>query len=69
MREPAILDAVVGAGHDGAAVLVVRVRHPGGAVDTVTLDADAARRLMEASGVERAEQLAGRDWRLLLNVT
>jgi len=66
--EPTIAAAVVAPGHDGQAVLVVRVRHPGGAVDTVTLEAEAAHRLLEACGVERAEELAGRPWRHLLDV-
>lgn len=66
--EPTILDAVVGPGHDGQAVLVVRVRHPGGAVDSVTLCANAARKLMEDCGVDAAEKLAGHPWRHLLNV-
>ena len=66
--EASIADAVVGPGHDGQAVLVVRVRHPGGAVDSVTLEADAARRLLEECGAETAAELRGRPWRHLLNV-
>lgn len=66
--EPSIADAVVGPGHDGQAVLVVRVRHPGGAIDTVTLEADAAQRLLEGCGAETAAELRGRPWRHLLNV-
>jgi len=41
--EPVIADATVAPGHDGQAVLVVRLRHENGAFDTVTLDADQAR--------------------------
>jgi len=66
--EPTILDAVVGPGHDGEAVLVVRIRYPGGAVDSVTLAANAARRLLENCGVDEADKLAGQHWRHLLNV-
>jgi len=63
-----IHDAVVAPGHDGQAVLVVRVRHENGVVDTVTLDADAARRLLEGCAADDAEQLRGQPWHRLLHV-
>ena len=59
-------DAVVAPGHDGQAVLVVRVRHDNGASDTVTLEADQARKLLEECAAESAEQLRGQPWRRLL---
>ena len=59
-------DAVVAPGHDGQAVLVVRVRHENGASDTVTLEADQARKLLEECAAESAEQLRGQPWRRLL---
>lgn len=67
MAEPVIDDAVVAPGHDGQAVLVVRLRHGNGGLDTVTLEADQARRLLEVCAAERAEQLRGRSWRRLLD--
>jgi len=63
-----IAEAVVAPGHDGQAVLVVRVRHENGASDTVTLEADQARKLMEDCAAESAEQLRGQPWRRLLTV-
>jgi len=68
VREPVIDAAIVAPGHDGQAVLVVRVRHENGAVDSVTLDADCARKLMEDCAVESAEQLRGQPWNRLLGV-
>jgi len=63
-----IAEAVAGPGHDGEAVLVVRVVHEGGGVDSVTLDARCARKLMEDCGVGSAAELAGQPWHRLLAV-
>ena len=68
MAEPAIQDAVVAPGHDGQAVLVVRVRHENGALDTVTLDAEQARKLLESCAAESADGLRGQPWQRLLHV-
>ena len=68
MAEPVIADATVAPGHDGQAVLVVRLRHENGAFDTVTLDADQARALLEACGASSAAELRGQPWRRLLHV-
>jgi len=68
VAEPVIAEAVVAPGHDGQAVLVVRVRHENGASDTVTLEADQARKLMEDCAAESAEQLRGQPWQRLLSV-
>jgi hypothetical protein len=67
--EPVITDAVIAAGHDGQAQLVVRVRYENGAIGSVTLDADWARKLMEDCGVETAEGLRGQPWKRLLDIT
>jgi len=61
-------DAVVAPGHDGQAVLVVRVRHANGARDTVTLDSEQARKLLDDCNAERAEDLRGQSWQRLLHV-
>jgi hypothetical protein len=63
-----ITEAIVAPGHDGEAVLVVRVRHENGAIDSVTLDGDRARRLIEACAVDSAEALRGQPRRRLLDV-
>jgi hypothetical protein len=68
VAEAVIADARVAPGHDGQAVLVVRLRHGNGAVDTVTLDADQARKLLEDCAAESAAQLRGQPWQRLLKV-
>lgn len=68
MSEPVIVDALVAPGHDGEAVLVVRVAHEGGAVDSVTLDARAAAKLLADCGAANVDELRGRSWRRLLSV-
>lgn len=68
MAEAVIEGATVAPGHDGNAVLVVHVRHDNGALDTVTLEAAAARKLLEDCAAESAEQLRGQPWRRLLRV-
>jgi hypothetical protein len=66
--EPVIDAAIVAPGHDGQAVLVVRVRHGNGACDTVTLDAEQARKLLDDCGADSAEKLRGQPWQRLLHV-
>ena len=68
MAEPVINDAVPAPGHDGEAVLIVRVRHDNGAIDTVTLDAERAQRLLDACAVKTLEGLRGQPWRRLLQL-
>jgi hypothetical protein len=63
-----IADATVAPGHDGEAVLVVRLRHENGAFDTVTLDADRARALLEECAATCAADLRGQPWQRLLRV-
>lgn len=66
MGEPVIHDALAAPGHDGEAVLVVRVRHDNGAIDTVTLDGDQGRRLLESCAADDLDGLCGQPWRRLL---
>ncbi len=61
-----ILDAVVAPGHDGAAELVVSLRHPNGALETVALDAELGFHLMKSCGVASAAELPGKPWRRIL---
>ena len=68
MPDTAIEDAIVAPGHDGQAVLVVRVRHENGALDTVTLDAHQAQRLLEVCKAHSAADLRGQPWQRLLHV-
>jgi hypothetical protein len=66
--EAVIDDAVVAPGHDGQAVLVVSVRHENGAIDTVTLEAGQARKLLDDCAARSAEELRGQPWQRLLHV-
>jgi hypothetical protein len=63
-----IAEALVAPGHDGQAELVVRVRHENGVLGSVTLNAEAASRLLEQCGVDSAEGLRGQPWHRLLDV-
>ena len=65
---PVIAGAHIGAGHDGAAELIVRLRFGNGASDSVTLDATAAARLLTLCGVDSIDDLAGQPWQHLLHV-
>jgi hypothetical protein len=66
LDEPVIVAAEVAAGHDGAAELVVRLRHPNGAEASVVLDGAAGLELMRTCGVASADELAGHSWRNIL---
>ena len=64
--EAIILDAAVAPGHDGAAELVISLRHPNGAVESVALDGEIGFHLMKSCGVASAADLAGQPWRRIL---
>ena len=68
MPEAVIADAIVTAGHDGEAQLVVRVRYENGALGSVTLDAACARKLMDDCAANSAADLCGQPWQRLLDV-
>ena len=58
--------AEIVAGHDGAAELMVRLRHGNGATSQVTLDPSAGFDLLRAAGADSLSALAGRSWRALI---
>jgi len=68
VAEAVIADAQVAPGHDGEAVLVVRVRHENGAHDSVTLRSEAARKLMADCSAVSLDDLRGQPWQRLLEV-
>ncbi len=65
--EAVIVGAEIAAGHDGAAELVVRLRHPNGAHEMVSIDAEAGFRLMRNCGASDLVGLQGQSWRRMLN--
>lgn len=52
----------IAAAHDGAAELVVVLRHGNGGQSEVTLDEAGAAALFDATGAATAEQLVGHGW-------
>jgi hypothetical protein len=68
LPEPGLDDAVVEAaeivaGHDGAAELLVRLRHGNGALSSVTLDPETGFDLLRAAGASSLDSLVGEPWR------
>ncbi len=57
-----VVGAEIVAGHDGAAELLVRLRHENGVEGPVVLDPSTGFELMEAAGVSRLDDLVGRRW-------
>ena len=65
---PGLDDAVVEAaqivaGHDGAAELIVRLRHSNGALSAVTLDPETGFDLLRAADAASLDGLVGQSWR------
>jgi hypothetical protein len=68
---PALDDAVVEeaaivAGHDGAAELMIRLRHANGALSAVTLDPETGFDLLSAGAAAGLADLVGRPWLALI---
>jgi hypothetical protein len=57
-----VIGAEIVAGHDGAAELLVRLRHENGVEGPVVLDPATGFELLEAAGVSRLDDLVGRRW-------
>ena len=57
-----VVGAEIVAGHDGAAELLVRLRHENGVEGPVVLDPATGFELMEAAGVSTLDDLVGRRW-------
>jgi hypothetical protein len=62
MTEAVITRVRVGAGHDGAAELIVTLRHANGGLSDVTLDELAAAALLDTCGGSSTEDLIGHGW-------
>ena len=65
---PGLDDAVVEsaeivAGHDGAAELMVRLRHGNSALSSATLDPETGFDLLRAAGADSLDALVGQSWR------
>jgi len=66
--EAVIAEALIGPGHDGQAELVVKIRHPNGVIDSVTLNAECADKLMRDCDVQTAGGLRGQPWNRLTHL-
>ena len=60
-----ITEALLAAGHDGRAELVLVVAYANGATARVRLDEEAAEPVLAAAGVGSLEDLVGRPWDIL----
>jgi hypothetical protein len=65
--EAVIVSVQIAPGHDGAAELMVRLRHPNGAEDTVSVDGEIGFRLMRNCGAADLAGLVGQSWRRMMN--
>jgi hypothetical protein len=63
--EPRISEALLAAGHDGRAELVLVVVYANGATARVRLDEEAAEPVLAAAGTLSIEGLVGRRWDIL----
>ena len=66
LDDAVVVAAEIVAGHDGAAELMVRLRHGNGATDAVTLDPQTGFDLMAAAGAASLDGLVGRPWLSIL---
>ena len=58
-----VVAAEIVAGHDGAAELMVRLRHGNGALSSVTLNPETGFDLLRAAGASSLDGLIGQPWR------
>ncbi|WP_293907391.1 hypothetical protein [Phenylobacterium sp.] len=69
MDEAVIVGAEIVAGHDGAAELLVRLRHPNGVEAPVVLDEATGLKLMAACGASHVDDLKGQSWRRIVEAS
>jgi hypothetical protein len=63
LDDAVVVGAEIVAGHDGAAELLVRLRHGNGARSSLTLDASTGFDLLRAAGAASLDGLIGQSWR------
>ena len=66
LDDAVVAGAEIVAGHDGAAELMIRLRHGNGASSTLTLDSDTGLDLMRAGSAASLADLVGRPWLALI---
>lgn len=62
LKGAVVIGAEIAAGHDGAAELLVWLRHENGAEGAVQLDPETGFELMKAAGAASLDALVGRAW-------
>jgi hypothetical protein len=63
---PVIVSAVLGAGHDGQAEVVVELLYPNGGRTHLSVAQTALDSALEAAGVHHLDDLAGQPWTVLI---
>ena len=61
-----IVSAVVGAGHDGQAEVVVEVAYPNGGRTRLSVAQSAVDAALDEAGVQHLDELRGRPWTVLV---
>jgi len=61
-----VAGAEIVAGHDGAAELLVRLRHGNGATSAMSLDPETGFALLRAAGAASLSDLVGQPWLALI---
>ena len=64
--DPVIVSAVVAAGHDGRAEVVVEVAYPNGGRTRLSVAQQAVDAALDAAGVQHLDDLRGQPWTVLL---
>ena len=66
LDDAVVVAAEIVAGHDGAAEMLVRLRHGNGALGALTLDPETGFDLLRAAGASSLAELIGRPWAHLI---
>ena len=64
---PVIVSAVLGAGHDGQAEVVVELLYPNGGRTHLSIAQAALDSALGADGVHHLDELQGQPWTVLIN--
>ncbi len=66
LDDAVVTAAEIVAGHDGAAELMIRLRHANGAVSAMSLDPETGFNLLSAGGAASLSDLVGKPWLALI---
>ncbi len=66
LDDAVVMAAEIVAGHDGAAELMIRLRHANGAQSAMSLDPETGFNLLRAGGAASLSDLVGKPWLALI---